>query len=580
MKQQPRARRPREPRPNPRIAVYCRVSTEDQAERQTIDAQRDFLARYVDLHALDCHEVYVDDGVSGTLPLAERPAGRRLLDDARAGRFGGVLVYRLDRLGRNLRALLDAHDELDDAGVSIRSATEPFDTATPIGQFLFQLLGSLAELEKATIVERTTLGRDRVARQGKWTNGAVAYGYDTDADGLLVASKRLLPHGQTEADLVRDVFRRIADGATLIAEARRLESLGVPSIHRWPGRPDRILPRWWPSRIHKIVRNPMYKGAYVLHGRNGPVPMPIPALVDDALWERAQAAMTANRDLSSAPGTRTYLLRGLVRCRSILPDGTECGRSYVGAPGSERLVDGSQRLYYHCSGARGHAQMPSRPRCTGRAIPMARLDDRIWADVGAFVRNPGPRLEAARQALLAREPAPADRSAERGRLRREVAGRRAERERAQLLFRKGLADIDETERAVRDCDAAIRAAEALLSGLDAETAAVAASADHLGATALMIGELLPLVAAGDAGDLEARRVVLDRLVREVSVVTETVPRTRRRQKREPKQVRATLVYRFGPVPALGGIPSGLAEGKLPNANQSAVPAITREIALT
>ena len=110
-------------------AIYARVSTEDQAERQTVKAQLDFLRRFHDLHQITIASEYIDDGISGTVPLDERPEGRRLLDDARAGRFGAVLVYRLDRLGRSVRALLSAHDALDGVKVSIRSATEPFDTS-------------------------------------------------------------------------------------------------------------------------------------------------------------------------------------------------------------------------------------------------------------------------------------------------------------------------------------------------------------------------------------------------------------------------------------------------------------------
>src|SRR3712207_1408875 len=110
-----------QPTTNNAVALYCRVSTEDQAERQTVQAQRDFLRKFCDLHQIPIAGEYIDDGISGATPLDTRPDGRRLLDDAGAGRFGTVLVYRLDRLGRSLTALLTAHDALDRAGVAIRS---------------------------------------------------------------------------------------------------------------------------------------------------------------------------------------------------------------------------------------------------------------------------------------------------------------------------------------------------------------------------------------------------------------------------------------------------------------------------
>ena len=110
-------------------------------------------------------------------------------------------------------SLLDAHDALNGCGVAIQSATEPFDSRAPIGAFLFQLLGSLAELEKTTIAERTSLGRNRVASDGRYTGGPIPLGYDLDDDNRFIPSTRIVPQlGITEAEMVRDIFQRIAGG--------------------------------------------------------------------------------------------------------------------------------------------------------------------------------------------------------------------------------------------------------------------------------------------------------------------------------------------------------------------------------
>ncbi|MDH3602414.1 MAG: recombinase family protein, partial [Candidatus Tectomicrobia bacterium] len=178
--------------PPQRVALYTRVSTDEQAERQTIQDQRDFLRNFANLYDLTIVAEYSDEGISGTVPLSERPDGSQLLKDSQYGRFDCVLLYRVDCLGRSLVALLEAYHTLTEARVTIRSVTEPFDTATPIGNFLFQLLGSLAELEKSTIVERMTLGRDRVARDGLWTGGPIPFGYDIDEDGRLIPSQRVI----------------------------------------------------------------------------------------------------------------------------------------------------------------------------------------------------------------------------------------------------------------------------------------------------------------------------------------------------------------------------------------------------
>src|SRR3712207_6270766 len=166
-----------QPTANPAVALYARVSTDEQTDRGTIQGQIDFLRRYSALHQLPIAGEYIDDGISGATPIASRPEGRRLLADGRTGRFGAVLVYRIDRLARTLSTLLQAHDALAWAGIDIRSATEPIDTTTPVGRLLFQLLGSFAEFERSSITERTTLGRDRNARAGKFVSGIVPYGY-------------------------------------------------------------------------------------------------------------------------------------------------------------------------------------------------------------------------------------------------------------------------------------------------------------------------------------------------------------------------------------------------------------------
>ena len=105
-----------------RVALYLRVSSEEQRDRETIEIQREFLEQYCTLYELEVVEIYEDDGVSGTIPLHERLEGRRLLQDAKEGRFGTVLIYKLDRLGRTLLVIVDAHDRLQEAGVALRSA--------------------------------------------------------------------------------------------------------------------------------------------------------------------------------------------------------------------------------------------------------------------------------------------------------------------------------------------------------------------------------------------------------------------------------------------------------------------------
>src|ERR687893_754538 len=230
-----------------RVALCLRVSSEEQRERETIEIQDEFLSQYCRLYGLDVAGVYKDDGVSGTIPLHERPEGRRLLEDAQAGRFDAVLVYKLDRLGRSLLVIVDAHDRLQQAGVALRSATEPIDTSTPSGRLIFQMLASFAEYDRANIRERTQDGLHRALRNGKQL-GMIPYGYDIAPNGSFVIV-------EDEAKIVREIIANIAAGATLYSEAERLNDEDVPSPgSKYRGKPRKYGSMWRPSTLQGIVK--------------------------------------------------------------------------------------------------------------------------------------------------------------------------------------------------------------------------------------------------------------------------------------------------------------------------------------
>ena|SRR5215216_2037830 len=205
-----------------RVGLLMRVSAEEQRDRETIEIQEEFLDQYCRLYELEVADVYKDDGVSGTIPLHERPEGRRLLEDAKAGKFRTVLVQKLDRLGRTLLVIVDAHDRLAESGVALRSATEPIDTSTPSGRLIFQMLASFAEYDRENIREKTQDGLHRAFRNGRHT-GRIPYGYDVaDGGGFVLVEE--------EVAVVREIFSNVAGGSTLYRDAQRLNDLGMPGL--------------------------------------------------------------------------------------------------------------------------------------------------------------------------------------------------------------------------------------------------------------------------------------------------------------------------------------------------------------
>jgi site-specific DNA recombinase len=328
------------------------VSSEEQRDRETIEIQRVFLAQYCELYGHEVVETYADDGISGTVPLRERPEGRRLLEDAQAKKFETLLVYRLDRLGRSLLVIVDAHDRLQTAGVALRSATEPIDTSNPSGRLIFQMLASFAEYERETIGERTRAGLHRAYRNGKFS-GRIPYGYKLSSD------ERGLEIVEGEAAVVRQLIANIAEGSTLYGESKRLNDESFPSPGwRFKSGERKHGPAWSRTTVAAIVHQSAYSGVHrVQIGKEGEIiEREVPPIVEPGLQERAEAALEANKRRASPArkNARRYLLSGLVRCGI-------CGLACSGrtTPGQGRNYS-----YYGCmSNRREHGpESPLPPR--------------------------------------------------------------------------------------------------------------------------------------------------------------------------------------------------------------------------
>lgn len=489
-----------------RVALYARVSTDEQAENDNLKPQIEFLQQWAALYKFEVAGLYIDDGVSGTIPLGDRPDGRRLLDDARVGRFEVVAFKRVDRFVRRAEVLTDAYKTLDALGVSIRSATEPFDTSTPMGRFIMQLLGSLAELDKESLLDRLTTGRDYKARDGKWQGGWIPYGYDLDADGRLVPSARLAYDGITEAEIIRDLYRRIADGSTLYAEAVRLNGLGVPAVRRGTNGHEHEQPAGWTrSRVTVLLHNPIYRGEGTLKSKRGTVSFTVPALVDAATWERAQQQLIQNRTFSRAESHERYLLRGLIRC-------AQCDRNYVG-----QFVDRKYRMY-RCSTQ--HEPGNGRLTCDAVRLRAPDLEAAIWADCREFILNPADALRDAQQQLRARMERSAHAGDERRRLLQQIAEKDAERDRVMTLFRRNRMTLDEAERHMDEIAREAAQLRQLVEAINAQADLAAmfeAQVTEAGVQLARLHERLSQIEETD--DFDAKRAIIELLVTDIRVAT-------------------------------------------------------------
>lgn len=431
-----------------RVAAYLRVSSEDQAERGTIENQADFAAKYCDLHQLDIFDWYKDDGVTGTIPLEQRQEGRRLLEDAKAGRFELLLIYRLDRLGRSARIILNAVYELEQSGVKIRSMTEPFDTGDPNGRFLLTILAGVADLERETILERMWHGANRAAREGKWLGGIVPYGYRV-VDGFLEINDDPLPGMEmSEADVVRLIYHLIADqGYSTVKVADYLNALGVPPSYTKDGRQIKRGKRkvntagiWRPARIRNMIVNITYKGIHYYGKRTEKkrelIPREVPAIVSKEIWEKAQQVLRENQLEAIRNAKRKYLLRGLIRC------GT-CGLTYHGTafPGPER----KPKAYYVCGGKTSY-RGPLQGKCTSKNVPAEWIENLVWQECINFIENPGEAIKELAATMEKRKSQKVALLAELELLRKAANDKEAEKQSILDLYRKRVIDSTDVEQ--------------------------------------------------------------------------------------------------------------------------------------
>ena len=171
--------------------------------------------------------VYSDEGLSGTLDAGRRPGLAALLAAACSGDVQAVIVLSLDRLARKTLLVLDLVGKLDGCGVELVSVKESLDTSSPSGRFALTMFAAIAQLERDTIVARTTDGRNARGKIDGEMGGAVPLGYLRERDDKGKAAGVVVV--ESEAETVRTIFSQRAGGASLRAIAQTLNEQEIPA---------------------------------------------------------------------------------------------------------------------------------------------------------------------------------------------------------------------------------------------------------------------------------------------------------------------------------------------------------------
>jgi len=345
--------------PGVRVASYARISTDEINQPYSLGAQRDRLDAFA--ASQDGWQVVerFEDRASGK--NLGRPGLAALRAAASRREFDVLLVYRVDRLSRNTGHLGALIEELDAAGVVFRSATEPFDTGTPAGRMMMQMLGVFAEFERASIVERIGVGMERKAKLGGWTVGAYPVGYrKLDGQAGLAVDPATAP-------IVREIFERYTvDRAGSAEIAARLNERGLRTRY---GR------HWSRNAVLDVLRNRAYLGEVPFRGvwykgRHEP-------LIEQSVFDAAAtilAGRTAESGRRKSDGS-DYLFSGL----NVVCD--RCGHRMIGAAATGR--SGKRYTYYTCyARSRYGASRCNQPRLAKDELEQAVLAQmrEVYAD--------------------------------------------------------------------------------------------------------------------------------------------------------------------------------------------------------
>ncbi len=391
--------------PERHVAFYARVSTESQAHDNTIASQVSALRERIaaDGGQLEPDHAYTDEGYSGSVLI--RPALERLRDAVAAASIQQIYVLAPDRLARRYAHQALLMEEFHRAGAEVVFLNRPIG-GTAEDDLLLQMQGVIAEYERAKILERGRRGRRHAARSGllsAFTTAPFGYRYVPKDQGGGMARFEVIPD---EARFVRLIFAWIGlERLSLREVCRRLQQAGVPN-RRGQG-------LWYASTLHGMLTNTAYIGRAVYgHSRYLParprsrpirghphppvrptarvavpreewIEVPVPALVDEAVFAAARAQLVENRQ-RKRDGLRgpRWLLQGLTVCR-------QCGYTYYGKALPRSRADPSKCGYrqYRCLGTDGYRFGGTAP-CSNRTVRAEHLEQAVWERVCALLQNP------------------------------------------------------------------------------------------------------------------------------------------------------------------------------------------------
>lgn len=336
-----------------RVAIYIRVSTNHQIDKDSLPLQREELINYAKyVLNIEDYEVFEDAGFSAK--NTDRPGYQSMMKLVRTDVFSHILVWKLDRISRNLLDFAAMYDELKRLDVTFISKNEQFDTSTAMGEAMLKIILVFAELERKMTSERVTATMLSRAANGKWNGGRIPYGYSYDFEERIFS---ICAEEQKVALLMCDLYE---SSNSLLFVSRKLNEMGYRS---------RAGNLWSPVQVRKILTNPFNTGSYVYNQTSMSTGTQLPNRKEDfvviedhhpALFPKErQDKIIARlaRNVKSRSGAHNSVNRKNMHVFSGLIFCENCGMMLTSSTGKKMAGDGWRPSIYLCPSKRRHVSV-------------------------------------------------------------------------------------------------------------------------------------------------------------------------------------------------------------------------------
>lgn len=364
-----------------KVAIYARVSTKSQEERQTIEQQLIACREYCARKNWEVAEEFKDEAVSGSTPFDSRPAAKRLLEALDAKQVDAVVIYCVDRLSRSNEFGIPAYNLLlrktkDNVDFVIQS----FD-ATPEGKLQFHTFIGIAEYERGNFRRRSMSGiRTRIEAGKMYRASTPRYGYRYNSEIKQMEVK------EDTAEVVRRIYAMYLEGLGAHAIAARLSDNGVPVPSAGTKRGVKAAENaygWHKTTVRNILQSPVYVGRGSYRARmfedgkeiTKVLPMGCPPIIDDQLFTKVQELVRKHSADKKRNTRLLYLLQGLLYCG-------HCDSRY------SSLSDGKGTKYYRCARRNLYGKRRGGHEGVKWAYRAEVLDDVARKFVRAFMERP------------------------------------------------------------------------------------------------------------------------------------------------------------------------------------------------